>query len=102
MVGVQGLNPDFTGRFFTAGAAGHLADQLCAVFHAAEVRAEQTGIGIQNHHHGHIRKMVPFGQHLCAGQNARPAVVNIVVQVIECLFGAHGITVHPAHREIRE
>ena len=80
------LDNHFARFFGPPRAPGNLDDQLRHAFAGAEIAGEQSAVGIQNRHQGHPWKVVPFGKHLCADQNARLAFLNDGEQLIHRVF----------------
>src|SRR5690606_12797016 len=96
------LDQHGAGLFTTARAPGDLDEQLSEVLLAAEVGAEQTTVGIEDHHQCYAREMMPLGEHLRAQQHTGHARMCDVHQTLQAAGGARGVTVDAQYREILE
>ena len=96
VLGMVGLDQDFTGFFRAPGAPRYLGNQLREVLGGAKVGAEQGLVGIENADQGQIGKVMALGQHLCADQNAAFTTVRLLQFFLQAAFGAGAVTVDAA------
>ena len=97
VVRMAALDQHPAGDLLTAGAPGHLQDQLAGMLRAAEVGTEKAAIGIKNHCQRQVRKMVPLGQHLGADQNRWRAAMHLLQRCIQAALAAGAVAVDPDH-----
>ena len=102
MLGVATLHQHVSGQVTAAGASCHLLQQLAHALGSAEVCAEQTAIGILNHHEGYLGQVVSLGQHLCTQQQTGLTVAGGLQQFVQGLFAGGGVAVHAHHRKLIE
>ena len=88
--------------FGAARSAGDLHDQLRHALAGAKITREQSAVGIQDRHQGHAWKVMPFGKHLRADQNAWLAFLDGGEQLVHRVFTRGAVAVDPQHRVIRE
>ena len=93
------LDQHFAGFLGATCTSRYLHDRLRKSFGRAEVRAEQTLVGVQHDYQRDQRKVVALGQHLRADQQAHLAAVNTLDHFLERAALAHGIAVDAGQRE---
>ncbi|MNQ98597.1 hypothetical protein D3C85_1142950 [compost metagenome] len=102
MVGEVCLNDHFTGLFSATCTACDLDDQLRHALAGAEVAGEQPAVGVEDRHQRHPWKVVPFGEHLRADQDARLALLNGCEQLVHRVLARGAVAVDAQHRVVRE
>ncbi|MNV28193.1 hypothetical protein D3C71_1193770 [compost metagenome] len=102
VVGQVRLDNHLARLFGAACAAGDLDDQLRHALAGAEVAGEQAAVGVEDRHQRHPWKVVTFGKHLRADQDARLAFLNGREQLVHRILARCAVAVDPQHRIVRE
>ena len=95
VVGQVGLDNHFARFFGAACTACDLYDQLRHTLACAEISGEQAAVGIQDRHQGYPWKVMPFGKHLCADQDARLAFLDGGEQLVHRVFARRAVAGPP-------
>src|SRR5207247_3713026 len=89
------LHEDFALHLTTAGASGHLGEQLEGPFARAEVGDVQAEVGVHDPHQGYVWEMEAFGDHLRADQNVDFAGPEVGEDAAVVVFALEHVGVHP-------
>ena len=91
---IVSLQKDLAGRIRAARAAGHLGEQLESAFRRAVIRQFQHGVRRDDADHRHIWKVQPFGDHLCADEDARFTPAETLDQRRMRVLGSGRVVIH--------
>ena len=97
-----GLKNDLALFSCPARSSGDLGIKLSETLCGAEISGKQRPVDIQQGDEGDVREVVPFGQHLGANQNTRPAAMDGGEMLLQRSFAAGGIAVDTRDRHLRE
>jgi len=95
---VTGLDQDLAWLFAPAGPAADLQQRLEQLLGRPEVNAEQAAVGVNNDDQSHTRKIVSFGQHLGAYQDAGLAGVYGIEDHLNAALALSAVPVDPDDR----
>ncbi len=94
MVGQMSLDDHLARLLGTPRTPGHLHNQLRHALAGAEVTGKQPAVGIQNRHQRHTGKVMPFGEHLRADQNAWLTALDGREQLVHGVLARGAVTIH--------
>lgn len=97
-----GLKNDLALFSCPARSSGDTGIKLSETLCGAEISGKQRPVDIQQGDEGDVREVMPFGQHLGANQNTRPAAMDGGEMLLQRSFAAGGIAVDTRDRHLRE
>src|SRR5262249_38294633 len=101
VVGKIALNHDFSGLVTTPRPAGDLCEQLKGPLGCAKVGQREGRVGADHADQSHARKIMSFGNHLCANKNVNLAIPESAEHAFEVTHMAHRVTIHSADARVR-
>ncbi len=97
-----GLNEHFPSAGATSCPTGYLDQRLREPLGRAEIGTEQALIGVQHDDEGHVGKIMPFGDHLCADEDACLTGGHALHRRLHVAALSDDISVEPHERSVRE